>query len=228
MFTSRAEYRLLLREDNADLRLAETGYRAGLLPEARYRKVVAKREGVAALVEKLGETRVAAGHPVCRAVEEAGGAPVRPGIKFADLLRRPEVTASLLASCAPDVFPPSPEVVAQAELSIKFDGYIRRQAEEAGKLKKYEEMSFPPGFSFAGVYGLSTEVRDKLVRVNPVSIGQAQRIPGVTPAAVALLLVALKRDKRARGGADVGAGTLPGGGGGCDGGGVPPAGGGAA
>jgi len=198
MFTSRAEYRLLLREDNADLRLSETGYRAGLLPESRYREVVAKRDGRDALLKKLEETRVSAGHAVCRAVEEAGGAPVRPGITFAELLRRPEVTAALLASCAPEVFPPSPDVVEQAELAVKFDGYIRRQAEEARKLKKYEDMRFPSGFSFAGVYGLSAEVRDKLVRVNPVSIGQAHRIPGVTPAAVALLLVALKRERATR------------------------------
>ncbi len=210
MFTSRAEYRLLLREDNADLRLSETGYRVGLLPESRYREMVAKRDGRDTLLKKLEETRVTAGHPVCRAVEEAGGAPVRPGITFAELLRRPEVTAALLASCAPDVFPPSPDVVEQAELAIKFDGYIRRQAEEAGKLKKYEEMRFPRGFSFAGVYGLSAEVRDKLVRVNPVSIGQAHRIPGVTPAAVALLLVALKRERAARReGADAGGGMPP-------------------
>ncbi len=123
---------------------------------------------------------------------------MRPGTTFAELLRRPEVTAALLSAAAPDVFPPSAEVVEQVELAVKFDGYIRRQADEANKLKKYEEMAFPPGFSFAAVYGLSTEVRDKLVRVHPVSIGQAQRIPGVTPAAVALLLVALKREKAAR------------------------------
>ncbi len=167
------------------------------------------------------------GHPVCRAVEEAGGAPVRPGITFAELLRRPEVTAALLSSCSPDIFPPSLDVIEQAELAVKFDGYIRRQADEAEKLRKYEEMAFPPGFSFAGVYGLSTEVRDKLVRVGPVSIGQARRIPGVTPAAIALLLVALKRETSARRGiVDAGAGTLPAGGG--RGGNAPPAGGGGA
>ena len=209
MFTSRAEYRLLLREDNADLRLGETGFRAGLLPEARYREVVAKRDGLGALLRKLSETRVAHGDPVCQAVEQGGGAPVRPGITFAELLKRPEVTAALLASCAPGVFPPSPGVVEQAELAVKFDGYIRRQADEAEKLNKYEEMTFPGGFSFAAVYGLSTEVRDKLVRVNPVSIGQARRIPGVTPAAVALLLVALKKEKAARRDGCGGGGTIP-------------------
>ena len=209
MFTSRAEYRLLLREDNADLRLGETGFRAGLLPEARYREVVAKRDGLGALLRKLSETRVAHGDPVCQAVEQGGGAPVRPGITFAELLKRPEVTAALLASCAPGVFPPSPGVVEQAELAVKFDGYIRRQADEAEKLNKYEEMTFPGGFSFAAVYGLSTEVRDKLVRVNPVSIGQARRIPGVTPAAVALLLVALKKEKAARRDGCGGGSTIP-------------------
>jgi tRNA uridine 5-carboxymethylaminomethyl modification enzyme len=103
------------------------------------------------------------------------------------------VTAAMLLTCDPDLQAASPEVVGQAELSIKYDGYIRRQEEEANKLKKYEGMVFPPGFPFETVRGLSAEVRDKLARVRPASLGQAQRIPGMTPAAVALLLVHLKR-----------------------------------
>jgi tRNA uridine 5-carboxymethylaminomethyl modification enzyme len=193
MFTSRAEYRLLLREDNADLRLSETGYRAGLLPEERYREFCRRREGLSDFLRRLEGTRVTPGHPVCRAVEEAGGGAVRPGITYAELLRRPEVTVVMLKACDGDLALAEPGAAEQAELTVKYDGYIRRQEEEARKLKKYEEMQFPLGFPFETVYGLSTEVRDKLVRVRPASIGQAQRIPGVTPAAVALLLVALKR-----------------------------------
>jgi tRNA uridine 5-carboxymethylaminomethyl modification enzyme len=101
----------------------------------------------------------------------------------------------MLVSCDGVLAGADPEVAAQAELTVKYDGYIRRQEEEAKKLRKHEEMRFPPDFPFETVYGLSTEVRDKLVRVRPSSIGQAQRIPGVTPAAVALLLVALKRGR---------------------------------
>ena len=193
MFTSRAEYRLLLREDNADLRLSETGHRVGLLPGDRYRTFLRKRESLSAFLRRLSETRVVPGHPVCRAVEEAGGGPVRTGITYAELLRRPEVTVALLLSCDGSLGEAADGVALLAELTVKYEGYIRRQEEEAKKLTKYEEMRLPPGFPFESVYGLSTEVRDKLVRVRPASIGQAQRIPGVTPAAVALLLVALKR-----------------------------------
>ena len=191
MFTSRAEYRLLLREDNADLRLSETGRRVGLLPEERYRRFVAKREGIDAFRKRLEEARVGAGHPLCAAVEQAGDALLRPGITYAEALRRPGVTGAMLLACDPDLRGATPEAVEQAELAIKYEGYIRRQEEEAKKLKKYEEMRFPSAFPFETVPGLSAEVRDKLVRVRPDSIGQAQRIPGVTPAAVALLLVVL-------------------------------------
>jgi len=195
MFTSRAEYRLLLREDNADLRLSETGHRVGLLPEERYREFRKKREGLEDFLRLMAAARVAPGHPICRLAEAAGGGPVRPGITYAELLRRPEISIAMLLSCDGDLSGAEPGVASQAELTIKYEGYIRRQEEEAKKLRKYEEMQFPPGFPFESVYGLSTEVRDKLVRVRPASIGQAQRIPGVTPAAVALLLVALKRGR---------------------------------
>jgi tRNA uridine 5-carboxymethylaminomethyl modification enzyme len=193
MFTSRAEYRLLLREDNADLRLSETGRRVGLLPEGRYRRFLAKREGIEAFRRRLEETRVSAGHSLCAAVEKAGDSPLRPGITYAEALRRPGVTGAMLVACDPELGAATREAVEQAELAIKYEGYLRRQEEEANKLRKYEEMRFPTAFPFDTVSGLSAEVRDKLVRVRPASIGQAQRIPGVTPAAVALLLVVLRR-----------------------------------
>lgn len=193
MFTSRAEYRLLLREDNADLRLSETGRRVGLLPEERYRRFLAKREGIGAFRKRLEETRVGTDHPLCAVVEQAGDALLRPGITYAEALRRPGVTGAMLLACDPGLRAATREAVEQAELSIKYEGYIRRQEEEAKNLKKYEEMRFPSAFPFETVPGLSAEVRDKLVRVRPDSIGQAQRIPGVTPAAVALLLVVLRR-----------------------------------
>ncbi len=196
MFTSRAEYRLLLREDNADLRLSETGWQVGLLPEERYRRFLSKREGIEAFRKRLEGTRVTADHPLIPSVEAAGGAGLRPGTTYAEALRRPEVTGAMLLECDPDLRAAAPEVVEQAELAVKYDGYIRRQEEEAKKLKKYEGMVFPPGFLFETVRGLSAEVRDKLARVRPASLGQAQRIPGVTPAAVALLLVHLKRHGR--------------------------------
>jgi len=193
MFTSRAEYRLLLREDNADLRLSETGRRVGLLPEDRYRRFLAKREGIEAFRRRLEQTRAGAGHPLCDAVEKAGDSLLRPGITYAEALRRPGVTGAMLLACDPELRSATREAMEQAELAIKYEGYIRRQEEEAKKLKKHEEVRFPTAFPFETVPGLSAEVRDKLVRVRPDSIGQAQRIPGVTPAAVALLLVVLRR-----------------------------------
>jgi tRNA uridine 5-carboxymethylaminomethyl modification enzyme len=193
MFTSRAEYRLLLREDNADLRLSETGHRVGLLPGERYRRFLAKREGIDAFRKRVETTRVGGSHPLCAAVEAAGGASLRPGTTYAEALRRPEVTMAMLCACDPGLRGAAREAAEQVELSIKYDGYIRRQEEEAKKLRKYEELAFPEGFPFGTVPGLSAEVRDKLVRVRPASIGQAQRVPGVTPAAVALLLVYLRR-----------------------------------
>jgi tRNA uridine 5-carboxymethylaminomethyl modification enzyme len=193
MFTSRAEYRLLLREDNADLRLSDTGRRVGLLPEERFRRFRAKRDGIEAFRKRLEETRVGAGHPLSAALEEAGDTPLRAGISYAEALRRPGVTGAMLLACDPALRGATREAVEQAELAIKYEGYIRRQEEEAKKLKKHEEMRFPSAFPFETVPGLSAEVRGKLVRVRPDSIGQAQRIPGMTPAAVALLLVVLRR-----------------------------------
>ncbi|HSL92732.1 MAG TPA: tRNA uridine-5-carboxymethylaminomethyl(34) synthesis enzyme MnmG, partial [Candidatus Limnocylindrales bacterium] len=164
MFTSRAEYRLLLREDNADLRLSETGHRVGLLPEDRYRDFRRRREGISDFLRLLAETRVTADHPIRRLAEEAGGGPVRPGIPYAELLRRPEVSMAMLLSCDGGLSRVEPGVALQAELTVKYEGYIRRQEEEAKKLRKNEEMRFPPDFPFGSVYGLSAEVRDKLVR----------------------------------------------------------------
>ena len=192
MFTSRAEYRLLLREDNADQRLSETGRQVGLLSEERYRRFLAKREGIEAFIKVLEEKRVSAGHPLIEDVEKAGGGRLRPGTTYAEVLRRPEVTGAMLLACASDIAP-SQEAMDHAELHIKYDGYIRRQKEEAIKLKKYEGMLFPPDFPFSSARGLSAEVREKLAKVRPASLGQAQRIPGVTPAAIALLLALLRR-----------------------------------
>lgn len=196
MFTSRAEYRLLLREDNADLRLSETGRRVGLLNSERYRRFLDRREGVDALRKRMEETRLDACHPLLAVVEGCEGCSLRPGMTYAEAVRRQGVTIAMVAASDPDLRRFSQDAMEQVETSIKYDGYLRRQEMEARKLKIYEEMRFPASFPFESVPGLSAEVREKLVRVRPESIGQAQRIPGVTPAAVALLLVMLRRGGR--------------------------------
>jgi tRNA uridine 5-carboxymethylaminomethyl modification enzyme len=193
MFTSRAEFRLLLREDNADLRLSAAGYRAGLLPEARFLEAEAKREGIGRLLSELARRRVEGGDGLSRLVEEGGGGAVRPGTTFLDLLRRPCVDLSSLAAFDPSLLLFSEAVREQAELSVKYEGYLKRQEEEAARLSRYDALPVPPSFSYASVAGLSTEVREKLERVRPATAGQALRIPGVTPAAVSLLLVALRK-----------------------------------
>jgi tRNA uridine 5-carboxymethylaminomethyl modification enzyme len=193
MFTSRAEYRLLLREDNADLRLSDIGYRAGLLPEARYEAFCRKREAIGVFGEALDRKRVAADDPLCEAVATAGGSPVRPGISLSELLRRPEVTVAMLRTHDPELASFPAAVAEQVEITIKYEGYLVRQRGEADKLEKYEMLKIPADFPYDEVRGLSAEVLGKLDSIRPVSIGQAQRIPGVTPAAIALLLVALKR-----------------------------------
>jgi tRNA uridine 5-carboxymethylaminomethyl modification enzyme len=175
MFTSRAEYRLTLREDNADLRLTESGRRLGLVDDARWGSFSRKRDAIAAETERLKSTYVSAG--------------LQQKHSALDLLRRPEVTyASVVAAPVSD-----PLVAEQVEIQAKYAGYIARQQAEVERRKGAEAMPLPRDINFAEVRGLSAEVQQKLIRHRPETIGQASRISGVTPAAISLLLVHLKR-----------------------------------
>ncbi len=189
MFTSRAEYRLLLRHDNADLRLMDIGARIGLLDADTYRQFRARREAIEAETARLRSLRVLN----CTAEPPWSG--VLPDTTLAQLLKRPEVTFADLAAW-PEVASIDPEIAEQVEIEIKYEGYITRQRQQVGRVKHLEEKKIPDGFCYERVVGLSHEVVEKLAAVAPRSLGQASRISGVTPAALSLLLVALERDRR--------------------------------
>jgi tRNA uridine 5-carboxymethylaminomethyl modification enzyme len=175
MFTSRAEYRLMLREDNADLRLTETGRNLGLIDDARWSAFSRKRDAIARETERLKSTYVSD----CFHKKHS----------LLELLRRPEVTYASLGQPA-DV---DPAVASQVEIAIKYEGYVERQREEVTRRRALEDLRLPESTDYAKVRGLSVEVRQKLARHRPETIGQAARISGVTPAAISLLLVHLKR-----------------------------------
>ena len=193
MFTSRAEYRLLLREDNADLRLTPKGRELGLVDDHRWHKFEEKREAVAAERERF-KTTVVQPKDVPEALEEHFGGELAHEYSAEDLMRRPKLNYELLRQ-VPKIGPgvEDPLVAEQVEIQIKYAGYIERQQMEIEKARSHEETGLPQELDYAEINGLSNEVRQKLVDIRPETIGQAARISGVTPAAVSLLLVHLKK-----------------------------------
>ena len=206
MFTSRAEYRLSLREDNADARLTEIGRGLGCVDDRRWDAFSRKRDAVAAELERLKSTWV---NPRLLGVTEMTrvfGQPVEREYALTDLLARPEVTHAKLISLTGidgavlfEIVPPPLEVAEQVEIQVKYAGYISRQKEEVARLASHETTRIPAAFDYATVRGLSSEVAQKLVSQRPETIGQASRISGVTPAAISLLLVHLKRHSKRSG-----------------------------
>jgi len=200
MFTSRAEYRLLLREDNADLRLTETGRRLGLVGEAHWRRFCAKREAIERERARLRETWVRPGEADAALVRGVLGDELRRETRALDLLARPNVSyRSLLQlpALAPAVV--DPVVAEQVEIQAKYAGYIDRQREEIERQRAQEAVRLPADLDFDQVRGLSSEVREQLRRIRPHTLGQAARIPGVTPAAISLLSIHLRRRSAATG-----------------------------
>jgi len=191
MFTSRAEYRLLLREDNADQRLTETGYRLGLATEARWLQYERKMEQLGRGRERLLKVRLAPSDR--QALSQLGLGELKNGASLEELLRRPEITIDALLFLDPELAGLPVEVLDQLEISAKYAGYIERQLEQVERFRRTEEVAIPAAFDYDAVSGFSIEVRDKLKRVRPLTLGQAARIPGVTPAAIGILAVHLRR-----------------------------------
>lgn len=200
MFTSRAEYRILLRQDDADMRLTQKGYEVGLASEERYRLMLSKREQRDRLIEFCRAFKVKA-ETVNPYLESVSSAPLAGGVRLADLLARPNVSITGLASFIPRLAEEMvsieevrrDEIVESAEILIKYSGYIEREKLQAEKLHRLEYVRLPADFDYEAVKALSTEARQKLSRIAPATVGQASRIPGVSPADINILLVLLNR-----------------------------------
>jgi tRNA uridine 5-carboxymethylaminomethyl modification enzyme len=192
MFTSRAEYRLLLREDNADLRLTEQGRKLGLVDDLRWQQFSEKREAIVREQQRLASTWVQPHTPAAELLNTLIEQPIAREYNLLDLLKRPELNYAVIAQLSA-AEPVAFDVGEQVEIQVKYAGYIDRQAEEIERMRRYENMPLPVDFDFSKIEGLSNEVKLKLNGGRPTSLGQASRIPGVTPAAVSLLLIYLKK-----------------------------------
>ena len=195
MFTSRAEYRLLLRHDNADFRLMGLGHGIGLVSESNYDKFRRKRDKVEQEIGRLGQTRPSWTSELRSRAEQMKLGTISPELTYAQLLKRQEFSYQKLLQLMGQE-PQEKEVEEAIEIAIKYEGYIGRQVQQISKFKKLEDRLIPQTFQYASMTGFSREVLEKLQRVRPASIGQASRISGVTPAAISLLLVALERDRQ--------------------------------
>jgi len=194
MFTSRAEYRLSLREDNADLRLTETGRCLGLVDDVRWDAFNRKRDAIAAEVERLKSCWINPNVVAMHEIERVLGKPIEREYTLFDLLRRPEVSyRSLMTLPGAGAAVEGVDVVEQIEIQAKYHGYIERQKEDVEKMAQQENTPIPPDLDYAALNGLSIEVRQRLAQLRPQTVGQASRIQGVTPAAIAVLLVHLKK-----------------------------------
>jgi tRNA uridine 5-carboxymethylaminomethyl modification enzyme len=197
MFTSRAEYRLLLREDNADLRLTEIGYNIGLATTEAQQRVTAKKAETSMLIGLLEEKQINPKAEINKRLEAIGSAPIRNQTSLAQLLRRPEISVIDITAFSGELNGFAPDVTLQAEVEIKYAGYIDRQMEMVERFKKIENVHLPEDLNYSDITGLSREVCEKLTRIKPRSLGQASRISGITPAAISLLSVYLRKTKTA-------------------------------
>lgn len=195
MFTSRAEYRLVLREDNADIRLGETGYRIGLISGESFERFYHKKKTLYDELQRLGDTKIMPGPSVNAVLSGLGSPPLKKPQSLKEILRRPEISYGALGLITGSAYeaPPGEDIIAQIEMEVKYEGYIKLQVEQIAKFRKLEELSIPGDFSYEGIPGLSREIVQKLSNVRPGSLGQASRISGITPAAISVLMVYLKK-----------------------------------
>ena len=195
MMTSRSEYRLLLRQDNADQRLTPLGYQVGLISRERYQKLMEKKERIQKEKTRLEKTMAGANAAVQQFLEKHGSMSLKTAASLAEILRRPEIRYEYLAEIDPDRPDLPLEVTEQVEIAIKYDGYIRRQLKQVEQFQKLEQKRIPEDLNYEEIGSLRLEAVQKLKLCKPVSIGQASRISGVSPADIAVLLVYLEQKR---------------------------------
>lgn len=195
MMTSRAEYRLLLRQDNADLRLRHHGYRVGLISKQQFEIVCTKKQQIEEEIDRVEHTYVGQTETVGRLLEKNGSTPLKSGCSLADLIRRPELSYDILAEIDPDRPSLLPSVGEQVNINLKYEGYIRRQMKQVEQFRKKEARKIPETINYDDVPSLRIEARQKLEKYRPVSIGQASRISGVSPSDISVLMVYLTANK---------------------------------
>ncbi|HBM3470638.1 TPA: tRNA uridine-5-carboxymethylaminomethyl(34) synthesis enzyme MnmG [Listeria innocua] len=198
LLTSRAEYRLLLRHDNADLRLTEIGYEIGLISDERYERFLAKQRAIEAEKERLQKTRIKPTAEVQAMLKEIGSGELKDGILAADLLRRPEITYDKIAQIVSRETFVTDEIAEQVEIQIKYEGYIQKSNLQVEKMKRMEDKKIPENIDYDAISGLATEALEKLKKIEPLSIAQASRISGVNPADISILLVYIEQGKIAK------------------------------
>lgn len=198
LLTSRAEYRLLLRHDNADLRLTEIGHEIGLIKEERYERFTNKKLQIEQEKERLSSIIIKPRPEVQELIRNIGGSELKDGIRASDLLRRPEMTYEHIHLLVPSEVELSDEVTEQVEIQIKYEGYIEKSLQQVERMKKMESKKIPVDIDYDAISSLASEARQKLKDVRPLSVGQASRISGVNPADISILLVYIEQGKIAR------------------------------
>ena len=198
LLTSRAEYRLLLRHDNADMRLTELGHRIGMVSDERYAKFQAKKARIEEEIKRLRGIMIKPNEATQQLIRDAGGSELKDGIRGADLLKRPEMTYDMIAQLTASEVDLEEEVKEQVEIHIKYEGYIEKSLQQVEKLKKMENKKIPEDIDYHAISGIATEARVKLAEVRPLSIAQASRISGVNPADISILLVYIEQGRIAK------------------------------
>lgn len=198
LLTSRAEYRLLLRHDNADMRLTEHAYRAGLISKERYDQFLVKKVQVEEEIARLHNIILKPNEETQAAIQAVGSSPLKDGVRGTDLLKRPEVNYNLVASLTPSPVELNAEVREQVEIQVKYEGYIEKALQQVERLKKMEDKKIPENIDYDAISGIATEAKEKLKEVRPLSVAQASRISGVNPADISILLVYIEHGRIAK------------------------------